>query len=100
MNDAEPVHILIVDDQPSQLLTYEGILRDLGENLLTARSAREALDLLVQHEIAQRLRGDPYPLQGGRCELSALEDEAPLELPPRASLIKPFTFHNQIRDET
>ena len=50
--------------------------------------------------LEQKLRGGPYPLQGGRCELSALEDEAPLELPPRASLIKPFTFHNQIRDET
>ena len=100
MSTNDKVNILMVDDHPSQLLTYAEILRTLGEHLLTARSAREALDLLVQHEIAQRLRGDPYPLQGGRCELSALEDEAPLELPPRASLIKPFTFHNQIRDET
>ena len=51
-------------------------------------------------ELVQKLRGGPYPLQGGRCELSPLEDEAPLELPPRASLLKPFTFHKQIRDET
>ena len=50
--------------------------------------------------LVQKLRGGPYPLQGGRYELSALEDEAPLELPPRASLLKPFTFHKQIRDET
>src|SRR5215470_3029360 len=50
--------------------------------------------------LLQRLRGRSHPLQSWRCELSALEDEAPLELPPRASLLKPFTFHNQIRDET
>jgi CheY-like chemotaxis protein len=52
MNDAEPVTILLVDDQSSQLLTHEVMLRELGENLLTARSGREALDLLLKHEIA------------------------------------------------
>ena len=46
MNDTEPVNILMVDDQPSKLLTYEVILRELGEHLLTAHSGREALDLL------------------------------------------------------
>jgi len=29
----------MVDDQPGKLLSYEAILRDLGENLLVARSA-------------------------------------------------------------
>jgi PAS domain S-box-containing protein len=52
MNDAEPVTILMVDDHPSKLLTYEVILHDLGEHLLTARSGRDALDLLLKHEIA------------------------------------------------
>ena len=52
MNDAEPVTILMVDDHPSKLLTYAAILRELGENLLTAHSGREALDLLLKHEIA------------------------------------------------
>ena len=52
MNDSEPINILLVDDHPSKLLTYAGILRELGENLLTAHSGREALDLLVKHEIA------------------------------------------------
>jgi hypothetical protein len=32
--------------------------------------------------------------------LSPLEDETPLELPPRASFIEPFTFHQQIGDKT
>ena len=52
MNDAEPVNILLVDAQPSQLRTYEGMLSALRENLITARSGREALDLLLHHEIA------------------------------------------------
>ena len=46
------VNILMVDDQPSKLLTYESILSDLGENLLTASSATEALDTLLRTEIA------------------------------------------------
>src|SRR5947208_4079140 len=46
------VNILLVDDQPSKLLTYETILAELGENLLTARSANEALECLLKHEIA------------------------------------------------
>ena len=46
------VNILLVDDQPSKLLTYESILSQLGENLITASSATEALDCLLQTEIA------------------------------------------------
>ena len=39
------VNILLVDDQPSKLLTYEAILSDLGENLIKATSAAEALSI-------------------------------------------------------
>ena len=46
------VNILLVDDQPGKLLTYEAILTDLGENLIKARSAREALECLLREEIA------------------------------------------------
>jgi signal transduction histidine kinase len=46
------VNILLVDDQPSRLLTYEAILDELGENLITAGSATEALACLLRHEIA------------------------------------------------
>ena len=46
------VNILLVDDQPSKLLTYESILSELGENILTASSATEALDCLLRTEIA------------------------------------------------
>jgi signal transduction histidine kinase len=46
------VNILLVDDQPSKLLTYETILSELGENLIKASSASEALQYLLDNEIA------------------------------------------------
>jgi signal transduction histidine kinase len=44
-------NILLVDDQPGKLLTYEAILSDLGENLLKATSGKEALEHLLKHDI-------------------------------------------------
>src|ERR1700738_2624924 len=52
MNSNCRVNILLVDDQPAKLLSYETILSELGENLIKAASAREALELLLKHEIA------------------------------------------------
>ena len=46
------VDILLVDDQPSKLLTYEAILGSLGENLIKATSATEALECLLSRDIA------------------------------------------------
>ena len=48
----DKVNILLVDDQPAKLLTYEAILRDLGENLIPANSAREALEHLLKKDAA------------------------------------------------
>lgn len=52
MNDGDKVGILVVDDQPSQLLSHEVILRELGERLVTARSGREALQRLMDEDFA------------------------------------------------
>jgi signal transduction histidine kinase len=49
---ADRVSILLVDDQPEKLLTYETILEELDENLIKARTAREALEHLLREEIA------------------------------------------------
>lgn len=46
------VNILMVDDQPGKLLTYEAILSDLGENLIKATSAKEALEKLLKTDVA------------------------------------------------
>jgi len=48
----EPVTILMVDDQPGKLLSYEAILQDLGERLVKASSGREALDCLLKGDVA------------------------------------------------
>jgi PAS domain S-box-containing protein len=52
MSSHEPVNILMVDDQPGKLLSYEAILGPLRENLLKANSGREALDYLLKTNIA------------------------------------------------
>ena len=52
MMDHDQANILMVDDQPGKLVSYEAILGPLGENLIKARSAREALDHLLHHDVA------------------------------------------------
>ncbi len=52
MSKHDRANILMVDDQPGKLLSYEAILGDLGENLIKAMSAREALDQLLHRDIA------------------------------------------------
>ena len=52
MNEQQKVNILMVDDQPAKLLSYEVILKELNENLIKAHSGREALDHLLKNEIA------------------------------------------------
>jgi PAS domain S-box-containing protein len=48
----EEVNILMVDDQAGKLLSYEAILADLGENLIKATSAKEALEKLLKTDVA------------------------------------------------
>ena len=52
MASDDKVNILLVDDQPAKLLSYETILGELGENLVKAASARDALEQLLKLEIA------------------------------------------------
>jgi two-component system, NtrC family, sensor kinase len=52
MNADSKVNILMVDDQPAKLLSYEVILSELGENLIKATSASEALSILLKTDIA------------------------------------------------
>ncbi len=51
---AEPdqVNILLVDDQPANLLALEAMLQGLGQNLVKAESGREALKWLLNHDFA------------------------------------------------
>jgi PAS domain S-box-containing protein len=52
MSKDEKVNILMVDDQPAKLLSYEVMLAELGENLIKATSAKEALELLLKTDVA------------------------------------------------
>ncbi|ANL69439.1 sensor histidine kinase/response regulator hybrid protein (plasmid) [Rhizobium phaseoli] len=60
-----PVNILLVDDQPAKLLSYEVILEELEENLIKAQSAREAFEHLLRTEIAVILVDVCMPEQDG-----------------------------------
>ena len=44
--------ILVVDDLPEKLLVYETILHGLGQNVVTARSGRDALRFVLEREFA------------------------------------------------
>src|SRR5213083_2195845 len=52
MVSGDKVNVLLVDDQPAKLLAFEVILQELGENLIKAASAREALEHLLKNDIA------------------------------------------------
>ena len=49
---AQPVRILLVDDQPDNLLSAEAVLESLGEEIVKAESGREALRQLLEHDFA------------------------------------------------
>lgn len=52
MSVHEKVNVLMVDDQPGKLLSYDAILADLGENLIKATSAKDALEKLLKTDVA------------------------------------------------
>jgi signal transduction histidine kinase len=65
MTQGEKVNILLVDDQPARLLTYEAILQDLRHNLVFARSGVEALEKLMRGEFAVVLLDVSMPEMDG-----------------------------------
>src|SRR5437764_2071494 len=76
MTSDDRVNILLVDDQPSKLLTYEVILRELGENLIKASSGKEALQQLLKNEIAVVLMDVSMPELDG-FQLASMIREHP-----------------------
>lgn len=76
MSTSDRVNILMVDDQPAKLLSYEAILADLGENLIKANSGRDALETLLKTEIAVVLMDVSMPDLDG-FELADLIQQHP-----------------------
>jgi signal transduction histidine kinase/DNA-binding response OmpR family regulator len=61
----EKVSILIVDDRHDKMLAYETILSDLHENLVCARSGKEALRCLLKQDFAVILLDVNMPVMDG-----------------------------------
>jgi signal transduction histidine kinase len=76
MTERKKVNLLLVDDQPAKLLTYETMLAELDENLITARSAREALAHLLKEDFAVVLMDVNMPELDG-FELAAMIRQHP-----------------------
>jgi PAS domain S-box-containing protein len=76
MIEHDKVNILLVDDQPAKLLSYEVILHELGENLIKASSGQEALEFLLKSEVAVVLMDVCMPELDG-FQLAAMIREHP-----------------------
>ena len=59
------VNILLVDDQPANLVALEAMLQGLGQNLIRAESGREALKWLLTHDFAVILLDVKMPEMDG-----------------------------------
>jgi two-component system sensor histidine kinase/response regulator len=59
------VNILLVDDQPANLVALEAMLHGLGQNLIQAGSGRDALKWLLTHEFAVVLLDVKMPEMDG-----------------------------------
>jgi two-component system, sensor histidine kinase and response regulator len=59
------VNILLVDDQPANLVALEAMLQGLGQNLIKAESGREALKSLLTHDFAVILLDVKMPEMDG-----------------------------------
>ncbi len=57
--------ILLVDDLPGNLLVYQTILEELGQNLMVARSGEAALKLVLKEEFAVILLDVNMPTMDG-----------------------------------
>jgi PAS domain S-box-containing protein len=76
MGKNETVNILMVDDQPAKLLSYEVMLGELGENLIKANSPKEALEVLLKTDIAVVLMDVSMPELDG-FQLAAMIRQHP-----------------------
>jgi two-component system, sensor histidine kinase and response regulator len=61
----ERVNILLVDDQPANLVALEAMLQDLGQNLVRASSGREALKCVLSQDFAVILLDVKMPEMDG-----------------------------------
>src|SRR5262245_42139226 len=68
------VNILLVDDQPNNLLALEALLEGLGQNLVSARSGEEALRRLLEDDFALILLDVQMPGLDGFATASLIRE--------------------------
>src|SRR5579862_3305014 len=76
MSDTVNILMVMVDDQPGKLLSYEVVLAELGEKLLRTHSWQEALEVLLKTNIAVVLMDVSMPEVNG-FELANMIREHP-----------------------
>ena len=82
MAAGEKVNILLVDDQPARLLTYQSVLQELDQNLVSARSGVEALEKLMRQEFAVVLLDVSMPDMDGFEAARLIHDHPRFERTP------------------
>ena len=82
MSQDSKVNILLVDDQPARLLSYETILADLGQNLVQARSGLKALERLMKDDFAVVLLDVSMPGMDGFETASLIHEHPRFEKTP------------------
>ena len=87
----EKVSILIVDDRHDKMLAYETILADLNENVVCARSGKEALRCLLKQDFAVILLDVNMPGMDG------FETAAMIRQRPRSETT-PIIFISAVND--
>jgi len=85
MKPESRVNILIVDDEPSNLMALEAVLGDLGQNFIRAHSGAEALRHVLNHDFAVIL------LDVQMADMNGIETAAAIRSRERSSKI-PIIF--------
>ena len=76
------VKILLVDDQPENLIALEAVLESLGQDLVKAYSGREALRHLLENDFAAILLDVKMPdMDGFECAAMIRERECSADTP-------------------
>jgi two-component system, sensor histidine kinase and response regulator len=78
----EKVNILLVDDQPTKLFAHGSILEELGENVVQAKSGRDALEALLKKDFAVILLDVNMPDMDGFETAAMIRQRPSLERTP------------------
>jgi signal transduction histidine kinase len=79
---SERVNVLLVDDQPENLVALEAMLESLGQNLILASSAREALRVLLRTDVAVILLDVKMPEMDGPETAALIRERERTRLTP------------------